>query len=82
MKLLPTDKKKAAIGGSVVLVLAIVAAYLNWPSSGPSKPDAATQAAIERSKQIQANMDSKQPPPPADLPVEARPPRKAVKVTK
>lgn len=81
MKLLPDDRKKAAIGGGIVLVLAIVAAYLYWPSSGPSRPDAATQAAIERSKQIQANMESKQPPPP-DLPVEARPPRKAVKVTK
>lgn len=71
-----SDKKKQTILIGVIAVLLIAAAAVYFMQTRPAAPDAATQAAAERNKQISDGMKSNQPAAP-ELPVNARPPRGA-----
>jgi hypothetical protein len=77
MKLIPEDKNKAYIFGGVIAVVLIAALYFWFGSGGSSKPDASTQAAQKKLDQMEANMGAQ--PPPAEIPLDQRAPRGAVR---
>lgn len=72
----PESKRKAMLLG-VAGVLIVVAVAVYYLQTRPAGPDAATKAAIERTQQMQSNMETQQPPA-NDIPLEKRAPRGAV----
>jgi hypothetical protein len=77
MKMASGNRAKTIVLVGVALLAAAAAVYLLLPERRPAAPDADTSAAIERSRQMEAEMARNQPTTP-DLPVEKRAPRGAV----
>jgi len=79
MKVAPENKPKMfALLGVAVVALGVAGYMIFRPTGGIARDsEQKTEAAMEKSRQMQANMKSAVPPPP-DLPVESRPPRRAV----
>ena len=80
MKVAPENKTRTlALLGVAVVALGVAAYLIFRPAGGAaSTSEEKTQAAMEKSRQMQANMKSAAAAPP-DLPVESRPPRGPVK---
>jgi hypothetical protein len=71
MKIVPDDKKRAAIYGGVIVVALIVAIYLLFLRGGGS-PEPEPEV-LERADTINSSVQT--PPPAPELPVEGRPQR-------